>query len=192
MSLTELDRAIRMERSTIFPQFFTERPIEAATLAAILENANWAPSHQQTEPWRFVIFQGDGRQQLFEQFEAAYRSKVPTEQQDDKKVAKIQARMQQTHTIVGIVLHRDPQQRVPEWEEIAAVAMAVQNFWLSLAQHGLGGFWSSPSVMTDSYAAFPWLAANERCLGLFYLGYHEAPSLPRRRGDWMAKTKWIP
>ena len=26
----------------------------------MLENANWAPTHKLTEPWRFTVFTGDG------------------------------------------------------------------------------------------------------------------------------------
>jgi len=44
-------------------------------------------------------------------------------------------------------MKRDPKESLPEWEEVAAVAMAVQNLWLSSHEKGIGGYWSSPGVV---------------------------------------------
>ena len=38
---------------------------------------------------------------------------------------------------------------MPEWEETAAVACAVQNMHLTLTAEGLAGYWSSGGVMGD-------------------------------------------
>ena len=186
-----LDAAIRDKRRSVFPQFLTGQPVARETLEAILENANWAPSHRKTEPWRFVIFRGEGRTTFADQFTERYKLAVPPEKQDEKKIAKTRNKMLTADTVIAIVLHRDPKESVPEWEEVAAVSMAVQNLWLSLDQHGLGGYWSSPGILTDRYGGFPWLADNERCLGIFYLGHHQAPELPRQRGNWQDKVTWI-
>ncbi len=189
--MSTINQLIRSDRKSIFPQFFTDAVIPAEVLNTRVENANWAPSHRQTEPWRFVIFRQAGKNQLADQFEARYRAAVPPEKQDQKKIDKTRKKMAQSDTVVAIVLHRDPETRVPEWEEIAATAMAVQNLWLSLDQHGLGGYWSSPGILTKEYGLFPWTAENERCLGLFYLGYADCPELARRRGSVEEKLTWI-
>lgn len=189
--MSQLDETIRQKRRTIFPQFLTDRPVARQTLETILENANWAPSHRQTEPWRFIVFRGAGRTSLADQYEERYRSMIAADQQDEKKIAKTRDKMLAADTVIAIVLHRDPQESVPEWEEIAAVAMAVQNLWLSLDEHELGGYWSSPGILTERYGGFPWLTDRERCLGIFYLGHHQAPDLPRRRGNWQEKVTWI-
>lgn len=191
MNPSDLNQLIRKGRSSVFPQFFNDQPIDQAVLEELLENANWAPSHRQTEPWRFVIFRGEGRATFADQFAELYRAEVPVEKQDAKKITKTQKKIMAADTVIAIVLHRDPAASVPEWEEIAAVAMAIQNLWLSLPQYGLGGYWSSPGIMTKEYGMLPWLADNERCLGVFYLGHHDAPELNRKRGDWREKVSWI-
>ena len=38
---------------------------------------------------------------------------------------------------------------MPEWEETAAVACAVQNMHLAFTAEGLAGYWSSGGVMGD-------------------------------------------
>ena len=36
-------------------------PVDHALIEQMLEAANWAPSHGDTEPWRFTVFAGEGR-----------------------------------------------------------------------------------------------------------------------------------
>ena len=44
-------------RRSIFPKFYVPgKPVERALLEQLLENANWAPTHKLTEPWRFQVF----------------------------------------------------------------------------------------------------------------------------------------
>ena len=42
-----------------------------------------------------------------------------------------------------------PGKLMPEWEETAAVACAVQNLHLALVAEGLAGYWSSGGVMGE-------------------------------------------
>src|SRR6185295_18144463 len=64
--------AIRERRSLALKQLSPE-PIALESIQLMLEAANWAPSHGQTEPWRFSVFAGAGRRGLIEAFGAAYR-----------------------------------------------------------------------------------------------------------------------
>ena len=41
-------------------------------------------------------------------------------------------------------MNRDKQNRLPEWEEIAAVSMAVQNMWLTCYANNIGCYLSTP------------------------------------------------
>ena len=58
---------------------------------------------------------------------------------------------------------------VPEWEEIAATACAVQTMWLAATSIGLGGYWASPGLI-NHIGPFLKLEENQRCIGLFYIG----------------------
>ena len=44
-------------------------------------------------------------------------------------------------------MHRNLQNIVPEWEEIAATAMSVQNIWISCVDSNIGGYWSTPKYV---------------------------------------------
>ena len=46
----------------------------------LLENANWAPTHGFTEPWRFKIFSEDHRKVLGEKLQELYSKHTPDDQ----------------------------------------------------------------------------------------------------------------
>lgn len=191
MTIQDLNHLIRNDRKSIFPQFFTDQPISKETLEVLFENANWAPNHARTEPWRWVVYRGEGRKELAEDVARTYRDNVAVEKQDDKKIGKLVDKILNSDTIIGIVMTRDPKERIPEWEEVAAVAMAVQNLWLSLEPLGIGGYWASPGYFTRDKKSLSRMEERERCLGLFFLGHYDAPELVRERGSWQDKVRWV-
>ena len=85
----------------------------------------------------------------------------------------------------------DPKERVPEWEEIAATAMAVQNIWLACAGSQIGGYWSTPDYVAELNDYLK-LNQNERCLGLFYLGrFDELTPRQTDRNDIHDHIDWF-
>ncbi|MEM9823103.1 MAG: nitroreductase family protein, partial [Bacteroidota bacterium] len=92
--------------------------------------------------------------------------------------------------VIAICMQRDPEERVPEWEELAAVACAVQNMWLTCTAYGIGAYWSSPKTIKHTNA-FLQLAEGESCLGFFYMGYHDLPEIPGKRSGVASKVVWI-
>ena len=62
-NIEELNRLIRNRRS-IYPNVFSDEVIPDNIIENMLENANWAPNHGITEPWRFTVFTGEGIKKL--------------------------------------------------------------------------------------------------------------------------------
>ena len=92
--------------------------------------------------------------------------------------------------MLAIILHRDPEERVPEWEEVASVACAVQNIWLALDQYELGGYWSSPALC-EHLGEHIALKENESCIGFFYMGYCESSARIITKKPIEDKIEWI-
>ncbi len=189
MNANQLNELIAQRRS-VFPPVFTDQPIEKDVLLQLLENANWAPSHRKTEPWRFQVFRGQALTRLADFMAMAYRERTPDAAHSEIKEQKTRKNILRSDTVIVIILHRDPDERVPEWEEIAAVAAAVQNLWLSATAYGLGGYWSTPSTMPD---LTNWLELPEgqRVIGLFYLGHYKMPFTLGQRGPSAEKILWV-
>jgi nitroreductase len=178
MTITELIR----RRRSIFPKSYKPAggDIPDDILTDILENANHAPNHRMTEPWRFKILRGGAKQRLADFLLNDFITNAPLEEQTEMKIKKIQENPVRSACIIVICMKKHPDV-VPEWEEIAAVSMAVQNMWLTCTAHNIGAYWSSPSAITNRGQAFLNLADDERCLGLFYMGYHNMPDIPTQR-----------
>ncbi len=190
VSAAELGELLRRRRA-IFPKsYLPERPIDRDILEQLLENANWAPTHKRTEPWRFQVFHSaESRNSLGDYLSEFYRQNTVPEAFSEEKMIKNGENPRRAGAVIAIILHRDPTESLPEFEEIAAVAMAVQNMWLSCAALGLGSYWSTPKAALEA-RDFLALAPNERCLGLFYMGWHDMPELPGKRGPVAEKTIW--
>ncbi|MEN1784618.1 MAG: nitroreductase [Bacteroidota bacterium] len=176
------------ERRSIFPPQFTDEPIAKKTLEQLLEAANWAPTHKRTEPWRFWVFTGAAKARLGTFLSTKYQEIEAKPKQ--VKIRKLQGNCQRAAAVIAIGMQRDPEARLPEWEELAATAMAVQNLWLCATAQGLGGYWSSPSLIQymDEFIA---LDPGQHCLGFFYLGHYESQATTMERKPIDEKVVWL-
>ena len=189
MNLQAVHHLIRNRRA-IYPVQFKPQEIPEEILREILENANWAPTHRLTEPWRFKVITGDARKRFGTFMAEKYRSLNDLDSFSVGKYEKLKMSPQQSGAVIAICLQRDLRERLPEWEELASVAMAVQNMWLTCSAYGIGAYWSSPDLI-NFFGEFEPLSVGEKCLGFFYMGYADQPeSSPPRKpiGD---KVKWL-
>lgn len=190
MGPEQVNELIRKRRS-IFPKAYMDRPIPKAIIEEILENANWAPTHKRTEPWRFQVLTDGALQRLSDFLGGWYEANTPADKFSEMKLKKTKMKPLAAACVIAICMQRDSQESLPEWEEIAAVAAAVQNMWLSCTAYGIGAYWSSPRSITEGGASFFKLPHGQRCLGLFYMGYHQMPELPGKRDAIHNKTIWL-
>ena len=183
--------AIRTRRS-LKPNLLKPDPVDRALLERLFEAANWAPSHGLTEPWRFIVFQGESRRALLEAVLDTMRSpgeaKIP---EGDARRSSTAEKFLGPPVTVAIVCAGSTNPKIVEHEEITSTAMAVQNLHLAARALGLGGFWTSGKKATDpSMAAFLGLAPPARCLGFFYLGWPSVPWPEGERRPWQDKVSW--
>ncbi len=186
LRMTAANALIRRRR-TIKPADMQLKPVENLHLATILENANWAPSHGHTEPWRFFVFSGDGRQRLADYLQSLYKKSVPEDQFRQDKFDKLGVQPTLAPIVIAIGMKRQAIEKIPEVEEIEAVACAVHNMHLTASALGMAGFWSSPPIVyTDDMRQ--WLGLEDerdKCLGLFYLGW------PKEDMEWPESTRGL-
>ena len=175
-------------RRAVYPVQYNSKPIGKEILSGILEAANWAPTHRRTEPWRFKVLQGKAKSELGKFMAKKYQE---TESRPKTvKIKKLQDNPQRAAAIILICMQRDPAESVPEWEEIAATAMAVQNMWLCCTELGIGSYWSSPSLV-EYMGEFTEFKPGEKCLGLFYMGYYDDEVATIGRGPIEDKVSWL-
>ncbi|MGO4912862.1 nitroreductase family protein [Leeuwenhoekiella sp. W20_SRS_FM14] len=177
-------------RRSIFPNQFEAETISDDKIRTLLEAANWAPTHAKTEPWRFKIFKDDALELLADILKTGYTKTTPADKFSEFKLNKSIEKVMQSGAVIAICMQRDPKARIPEWEEIAAVGMAVQNMWLTAGEQGLGGYWSSPGYITELGTELK-LNEGEKCLGFFYLGVFNGPNPEGVRTSIEDKITWF-
>ena len=175
------------KRRSVFPAQYIDKPIAKSDIEQLLEAANWAPTHKKTEPWRFKVLQGESLEKLGLFLSLKY---METETKPKEfKVKKLIENPKRAGAIIAICMQRDPLESLPEWEEIAATAMAVQNMWLCCTEMGIGCYWSSPGLIKHMDEFFE-MKEGERCLGFFYMGYYEGEIPEVTRGSIEDKVVW--
>lgn len=186
-SLTDLIK----RRRSIFPSTYTEEKISKEQIEAILENAQWAPNHKKTEPWRFKVFTGSALESLADFMSKRYSETISPEKYNENKKKRITKKILTSSHVIALCVRRDPAESIPEWEELAALSCAIQNMYLSCTAMNLGCYWSSPKMIIGK-DSIPYLEEGERCYGLMYLGVPvEGISLPGERGNIQEKVVWI-
>ncbi|MEO9532951.1 MAG: nitroreductase [Crocinitomicaceae bacterium] len=171
-NLSEITDVIK-DRRTIFPEFYAERKVHREQVETILNNAIWAPNHGSTQPWQFKVFLGEGKVALSDFLSELYAEKFQGDDFKQMKFDKLKNRpIASGCAVIAVSLNRDPESKIMEMEEIEAVACAIQNMYLTCTAWGLGGFWSTPKLIyTQEMKDFLGLKEQDKCLGLFYVGY---------------------
>ena len=188
MNLNEATKLIEFRR-TVKPidmdgqPNYSDQPVSQATIEQLLSNANWAPTHGLTEPWRFTVYQGESLTELAQFLRQTYTEHTPEELFKEAKRDKMASYAENTQVAIVLGMERHPG-KIPAEEEVIAVACAVQNLHLSAAAAGLGGFWSTAPIydLPTTRVHFGFAGEDDRCLGIFYIGYPKNDWPERKRG----------
>ena len=188
----ELFSELVRNRRSVFPdQFEQGKKIDDAIVKEIMINATWAPNHGKTEPWQFTVFTGEGLKKL-----AAFQSDLYKQDAGDQfkeaNYIKLQNQPLKASHIIAIGMKRTTTKNIPEVEDIAAVACAVENIYLSVVAYGLGGYWTTGGVTYNEKAkSFFGLGEMDKLLGFFYIGHIAIPSTGATRLPLEEKVKWV-
>ncbi|MGN7204890.1 nitroreductase family protein [Pedobacter sp. SAFR-022] len=185
----EVLQSIIKRRRSVFPVSFTQEEISVESIETILESANYAPTHKLTQPWRFSVFRKEGKTRLGEELARAYKEHTPAELFLQKKYDSFGLKFQQSSCVIVLKAQLHPA-LLPEWEEVAALACAVQNMALTAEAMNIGAYWSSPGPVANM-PEFLELQDDEKVYGVFYMGYHNAPAAEAKRTPMAQKVKWI-
>lgn len=167
MNKAKVLKEIIEQRRSIFPKDYSDTEISQEILDEILHSATLAPNHKRTKPWRFKTFRGEEKAKLALEMQSIYKSTQPETLFLEKKYNDIGFKINKADTVVSIVVNFSGM--VPEWEEIAAVSMAVQNMYLTCTANNIGCYWSSPKIV-DHLKESLTIEENQKCLGFLYMG----------------------
>lgn len=169
-------------------------PIDKRLIDTLLEAANWAPSHHATEPWRFFVMTGGGRQALADAY-ADIAAEAATNASDEELQdlrSKAGAKAFRAPVVIAVAVSPSAAPKVDRMEEFAAAHSAVQNMLLTAHALGLGAIWRSgePAYHPRMKSAFG-LSESDAIVGLIYVGYPDMQQLPGKRMPAADKTVWL-
>lgn len=187
-----VNELIRKRRSVFQPQY-SGQIVDDAIISQMLENASWAPNHKLTEPWRFIVYTGEGIKKLAAGQAAIYKDVASTNGtfQEDSYQKLLTKPLLSSH-IIAIGMKRDERKSIPEIEEIGAVFCAVENMHLTAAAYGVGCYLSTGGI-TFYEEAKPLfgLGADDRLLGFLHVGMPKGPLPDSKRKPVSEKTTWV-
>ncbi|WP_261800178.1 nitroreductase [Paenibacillus sp. PAMC21692] len=170
-------------------------PVDRAVIEELLEAASWAPSHFNTQPWRFIVMTGDGRAALGEGYANVAKAGWPemSAEELEAKLQKERAKAYRSPVVIAAVYSKSDDARAVYSEELAAAQAAVQNLLLSAHAHGLGAIWRSGEPMYNPLmrSALGLTEGKEEITGLIYLGYPDMAPPAQKRAPIAEKTVWL-
>ncbi|MEH7381837.1 nitroreductase [Bacillus sp. JJ1533] len=182
----DVHEAIRTRRSF---GLVKDVEVEKDKIERILEAGTWAPCHFRTEPWRFFVFQGEGRKRLSDVLLKIAKKNGETEA---KKLEKIQEKPFRAPVIIAVAVEPSENPKAIKVEEYGATYACIQNMLLEAHSLGLAGFWRTGKPTYDQLMReFFGLSENGEVLGFLYFGF-PSRSLPEgKRVPFETLTKWI-
>ena len=168
--------SIIRRRRTVKPDKMNGHIIPDDTIVELLSNADWAPTHAYTEPWRFIVI-GHSRVKEFASRHAnLYQQHTDPNTFTPEKFNKLISLGENVSHIIIAWMRRIPTKKIPVIEEISATAAAIQNLLLSATSKGIAAFWSTSGLthhkaLKDEFK----LGEEDLVLGIIYLGYSDEP-----------------
>jgi nitroreductase len=164
-------------RSTKIIHFAEPGPNEAQ-VDTLVRLAARVPDHGKLGPWRFVVFDGEGRARG----DAALSGAAP------ERGEHAAGFFQRAPTCVMVVSSVKPHPKIPDWEQTLSSAAACQTLLIAAHAMGFAGCWITewPAYEPASRAALG-LTENERIAGFVFLGTATQAPTERVRADYASR-----
>ena len=157
-------------------------------LNQILQAGGRAPDHGKLFPWRFIVFEGKGRQR----FGAILAEVLEAEGERPQQIEEESRRFLRAPLVIGVISSAREMHKIPVWEQELSAGAVCQN--ILIATHALGfvGNW-----ITEWYAYHPvvkeklGLKPGERVAGFIYIGTAAEPLEERPRPEMKKITSYF-
>ncbi|WP_041778017.1 nitroreductase family protein [Beijerinckia indica] len=168
----------------------TRRSAPAATLKApgpspqdinaMLEVAARVPDHGKLAPWRFIVFEGDGRDRAGTLVAEVYAKAHP-----DAEAGRIETELKRfslAPLVIGVVSSAAAHPKIPEWEQVLSAGAVCMNLIIAANALGFASVWLSEWYSYDrEVLSRMGLAEHEKIAGFIHIGCAAGPREDRPR-----------
>ena len=152
----------------------------AQDIEILLQIAARVPDHGKLAPWRFIIFEGEGRGRAGEIVAAVYAKAHPGA--DAGRLETEKKRFSLAPLVIGVVSRAAPHEKIPEWEQVLSAGAVCMNLIVAANAQGFASVWLSEWCAYDrEVLARLGVGENERIAGFIHIGRNAGPREDRPR-----------
>ena len=156
-------------RRSVPPQFLTEPGPTPSELEALLAAAARVPDHGKLVPWRFIVFEGEGRSRAGEALAALVREQDPGA--SPERLAAERGRLAHAPLVIAVVSRAAPHVKISEWEQVLSAGAVAMTLTIAAVALGYATSWLTEWPAYDARArAALGLAEGEKLAGLIHIG----------------------
>lgn len=138
-------------------------------LDTILSLAARVPDHGKLAPWRFIVFEGDGRARAGDAIAAVHARDNPDAKPERLDLER--KRLQHAPVVVAVVSRATPHAKIPEWEQVLSAGAVAMNLVVAANALGFATAWLTEWYSYDARVAEALgLAPHERFAGFVHIG----------------------
>ena len=161
--------ALLRRRRSVPPLTMTGPGPTAAEMDTILSLAARVPDHGKLAPWRFIVFEGEGRDRAGEAIAAVHAGRDPAATPD--RLALERRRLTHAPAVVAVVSRAAPHAKIPEWEQVMSAGAVSMNLVVAANALGFVTAWLTEWYSYDAeVAAALGLTPQERFAGFVHIG----------------------
>jgi nitroreductase len=167
-------------RRSVKPREMTGPGPSPAELDTILTIGARVPDHGKLAPWRFIVFEGDGRVRAGDIIASVFAQKNPQATPAEIEVEK--NRLTEAPLVIGVVSFTRPHPKVPAYEQQLSAGASAMNIVTAATALGYGAAWltgwfTSDRDVLDRLGLKP----DEKLAGMIHIGTPTRPNTERPR-----------
>jgi len=162
MTMSNLQTIIRERRA--IKKGYTDKPVTEQLVRDLLNDAIWAPTHGNRQPWRFVFVDKENLPTFAKKVAQTY----PEDIQENRENY-----LNEPNAILVVIMQEAEMQK--QWDEnFGAVSSMIQNFWLLAWEQQLGAVWkTNPHIYESGVEELLDVKTDEKIVGFIHLGYFD-------------------
>ncbi len=154
----------------------------AEELRKLLSLAARVPDHGKLAPWRFILFEGEGRARAGEILAEIVARREPGA--DARQIDLERGRFTRAPLVVGVVSRAAPHVKIPEWEQQLSAGAVCMALTVAATAMGFRTAWLTEWCAYDREAMARFgLAEHERIAGFIHIGRVDNAPEDRVRPD---------
>ena len=158
---------------------------DEAELQTLLALAARVPDHGKLAPWRFILFEGEGRARAGAILAEIYARREP--EAEDSRLETERNRFLRAPLVVGVVSRATPHVKIPLWEQELSAGAVCMALTVAATSLGFRTAWLTEWFAYDREVLSRFgLAEHEKIAGYIHIGRVEAAIEDRARPDLAA------